>query len=413
MLRGVRWLWILFVVLIGCDAPQSFSSQRPQLDLNPGWAEIPSYRGTLQAPLLRPHADIHILEGDPSLISGDAPDFGLVLSQQRNDLAAITTRYTKEAADFPGTLIVFTQFDDQASPAPAYFVPIYNDTTGTGMDLIDRREMFGVTRLEGFINMRRLDDHGDKLLPRLLHEVAHRHLAYMKTQVPNSTTSLDLTGREGGHWNAAFNSQGSLLEGYEWRESGIGRFVSVAKQDRLAPIDWYGLGLIDAQALDRLFFISDARVASGARLPDAADIPIGTVVTGTRTDFTGDDLVAALGPRPFTPELRVAFLLLTAPGETASSTTVLATADRIDALRLELEQSWIAQTEGRGTLRTTTNEAHNTLDATRKPSPKAPTNGHGNCGCGLTAKHQTAGVFEVIGLFMWMRFQRKRRSLLK
>lgn len=351
--------------------------------------------------------EIHIMEGNGNLVSSLDGEYGLVLSELRNDLAAITEEYTRSIRDFQGSLIVFTHFKDRASPAPAYFVPIYNETIGTGMGAIDRRSIFGVSQLDGFINMQSLESHGDGLIKILLHEVAHRHLAYMKVQTQTSTKTIDLTGREGGHWHAAFNSQGSILEGYGWRESGPGRFVSVSKQDRFAPIDLYALGLESAEELGNLFFIRDARVVSGARLPAAADLPIGTVVTGTRADFTGLDLVRTMGQRPPNNEMQVAFLLLTAPGETTTSSSVIATAERLEEVRQELEEAWRSSSNGKGKLITTAIKA-NAVDASTGHGGSPPN--ATECQCESTRSLGTQGIFSPIILASLFCLRRRRTT---
>jgi hypothetical protein len=204
--------------------------------------------------------------------------------------------------------------------------------------------------------------------------------------VTSSTTPFSLLGREGAHWHAAFNSQGSLLEGYHWRETGTGRFVSIDKQSSLAPIDLYALGLLDPDELSDLFFIRNAKVESGASLPAAADLPIGTVVRGERLDISGEAIVSAMGPRPRQEVTEVRFLYVTRPGESSTSTLTQSDIRILEQIRVELEAYWQDQTGGRGQLRTTptiSRQADATVQNDLGTSQATPTS---NCQCNAKRK---------------------------
>ena len=286
-----------------------------------------------------------MLAGDDVMVSGAPGQWGLRFDANRNDLAAVTTRYASEVADVDATLVLFTTFDDHGTGGPAYYVPLLADTPGTGQLMLDQRAEFGVQTLSGFVNMRRLDDHGDGLLDVLLHEVAHRHLAYLSAR--SSTVSLDLTGRQGAHWHAALSVGQSLMGGYDWRELAPGRFEAGAGPRSFTPLDRYALGLLDATALPPVFFIADATTEGGARIPPAAQLQPGAIVLGRRVDIDVDAIVAEVGPRALErAPMHVVLSLLTEPGESTSSTRATQLADRIDALRSDLESSWTQHAGG-------------------------------------------------------------------
>ena len=373
---------LLFVTSCGPSMP---TPTTPKIKLNPGWGTLPASPQIKETPLFVQSNGVHVLEGSSEFIASMNGQFGLVLSDQRNDIARITELYAQEVEDFPGTLVLFTQFQDSASFSSAYFLPIYNPTSGTGMPAYDRRATFGTRQIEGFVNVQTLQSHGSNLLDVLTHEITHRHAAYLKALVSSSTTPLSLLGREAAHWHAAFNSQGSLLEGYHWRESGPGRFVSIDKQSALAPIDLYALGLIAPEELSNLFFIQNATVESGAALPASADLPLGTVVRGERIDISGSDIVAALGPRVPQQTMDVRFLYLTQPGAVLTSSTVQNEIRAIEQVRLQLEGHWLEQTSGVGQLRTTQPkpgqaDAETTRDLGQKVEIEAS-----NCQCDIRA----------------------------
>ena len=388
--------------------------------LNSGWETIPPVPQADSSPLFIKSNGIHVLEGRSDFISSQAGEFGIVLSDQRNDIARITQLYAESVEDFAGTLVIFTQFPDAASFSSAYFLPIYNPTQGTGMPSYDRRETFGTRRIEGFVNMQRLKSHAPNVLSVLTHEIAHRHSAYLEANVQSSTTPLSLLGREAAHWHAAFNSQGSFLEGYHWRETQPGRFVSIDKQSRLAPIDLYALGLLDADELSELFFIQEAKVASGARLPAAADLPVGTVVTGQRVDIKGIDIVAALGPRPRQTTNEIRFLYITRPGESPESDAVREDLTSLENIRLELEQNWREQTLGRGELITqpvVVGSRDSSIETDAATPIVAPTE-KSNCDCSVNGSRshsaRTSGLlpFLLLAFLLARRGTEKTRFLL-
>lgn len=307
---------------------------------------------TLRSGLVERQGEVAILEGDATLISGSGGSFGLVLDDTRNDPGRVMARYVSEVADVPGILVLFTTFDDRGAGGDAYFLPVWNDTAGTGLETIDQRAEFGAQRFEGLVNLKNLSRHDPEVLPLLAaHELAHRHVAYARlAPVPGSTIAPQILGRQLAHWHAALDTDASLLEGYEWIESGQGRFVAFAKNQRFSPLDRYLLGVLPADEVPPFFFIRGARTASGAQIPAEAQLAPGTIVFGDRIELTVEQVIAALGPRAPEPELHAVFALLTSPDERADDPAIVAQAASIDLLRVELEARWQVLTEARGTL---------------------------------------------------------------
>lgn len=348
---------IAFVVLIaGCGAAETQTTARVET----GTYEAADFVGRAQRPasqrrgLVARLGQVAIIEGDATMISGRGPGWGLVLDANRNDPGAVTARYASEVADVPAALVVFTAFDDLGSGGPAYYVPIAVDKPGTGRPAIDQRADFGTQRLTGFINMKSPEDHGAVLLNTLAHEIAHRDIAYM--QARTGTTTRDLTGRQGAHWQAALHTSGSLLEGYGWRETEAGRFVVNAVRSTFSDLDLYGLGLLPAGEVAPFFLIEDARSPGGAAIPSEAQLTLGAVATGRRVDIDVNDVIAVHGLRtadiPHSPEgqRRVVFAVLTSPDQSRTSTAVVALAEWVDALRPDIEQRWRDLTRNRGVL---------------------------------------------------------------
>ncbi len=331
-------------------------------------SKAPTHLGTYaQAPFpfqhLRPQKQRHsltqrigqvaVLQGSPALISGSGQQLGLRFDEMRNDLGAISRHFATEVADRSATLVLFTHFEDQGGGGPAYFVPIFNDTPGTGLGPVDQRAAFGVQDLVGIVNMKRLSDHAPaEQLALLVHEVAHPDLAYLRAEpASGSTITPTLLGRQQAHWHASLHTEGSVLGGHGFVQVQPGRFVVSQANEALSALDLYAMGLLDASEVPDFFFIQDARTEAGFAIPAEAQLTIGTPVLGTAQPLSVTQVVQALGPRPRRDApMNLVFALLTGPSQTTTATAVQAEAEAIDDLRLQIEADWPLWTRGRGQL---------------------------------------------------------------
>ncbi len=348
---------------------------------------------TVRRGLVERRGQVVILEGDETLISGIDGALGIRFDAERNDLAAITARFAAEGVDAPAILVLFTTFEDLGAGGPSYFVPLFNDTAGTGMGPIDQRAEFGVAALVGVVDLKQRSTHGQRLGADASHELAHRHLAYFPPVTPSSSTvAIDLLGRQRAHWHALLDSDGSLMGGHELRALGAGRFVVVSRNVRFSSLDLYALGLARPDEVGPFFFIAGGRTEGGAWIPGAAELPPGTVILGTEVALSIEEVVEAAGPRdsagPEGSRMAVLFALLTRPGESATSTAVIAEAEAIDAARDEIGSTWETLTRGRGTLCTRLDgcPALETPDAGRKIE-----GGDSDCRCTQGARGEGAG----------------------
>ncbi|MBK6683495.1 MAG: hypothetical protein IPG45_03410 [Deltaproteobacteria bacterium] len=300
--------------------------------------------------------EIGILEGDDTLISPLGDQYGLVIDDQRNDLAAVTRRFADTLVDREAVLLLFTTFDDRGAAGPAYYVPFYRDTEGLGVPPLDQRADFGVVHLRGVANLKSVAHHTPgRLLPRALHELAHPALAYLSAAVASSTVPIPLLGRQNAHWHAALHTEGSVLGGHGYAERGPGEFQVIGRNSGYSRLDRYGLGLLAPEQVPPFFFIAGARTITGATLPAAAELPLGTLVRGQKIEVKLEDVVRAVGPRsPAFPEapprLEVVVGLLTAPGESASSTRAVAIHAELEVWLPQLAERYTEETGGVGVL---------------------------------------------------------------
>lgn len=350
--------------------------------------------------------ELGVLEGDDTLISTLGDQYGLVIDEQRNDLAAVSRRYAETIVDREAVLLLFTTFDDRGAAGPAYYVPFYRDTEGLGVPPLDQRADFGVAHLRGVANLKSMAHHTPgRLLPRALHELAHPALAYLSAAVATSTVPVPLLGRQNAHWHAALHTEGSVLGGHGYAELGPGEFQVIGRDSSYSRLDRYGLGLLAPEQVPPFFFIANARSQSGAALPAAAELPLGTVVRGQKIPVTLDDVIRAVGPRspafPGVPtRLEVVVGLLTAPGESASSTRAVERQQELERWLPTLAERYTQETGGVGSLCLR-------LDGCDPPEPKVedPRPTPEGCSCRHGPGAGPSGWWVLLGLGL-----RRRKS---
>jgi hypothetical protein len=324
--------------------------------------------------------------GELAVIEGESTFVNAVAGGLALDPKGVMARYVRDVGDVEGTLIVFTTFLDLSVGPPSYFETVFNDVKGTGMGPVDVRSEFGAARFEGFVDMRRFEDHPPALLQRqLAHEIAHRHLAHMNARLATATAAVTLIGRDMAHWSAGLSSRASIMGGYAWVETSTSHFTVGDAYQGLSPLDLYGLGLYSESEVPPFFFIAQLSTEDGFLLPPDAQLFVQDRAVGRRIDLTLADVVREEGSRvpsfeASPKQMRVAFALVTALREPATSTAVMATASRIEAARTALSATWADLTEGRGSICSTVRECTSAIDAGVRTSSTAGSNRAG-CRC--------------------------------
>ncbi len=337
--------------------------------------------------------EVLILEGDPSLVSGAPGAWGLRFDATKNDLAAVTERLALLGVDVPAVLVLFTTFEDRGAAGPAYYVPFENRTDGIGLTTFDQRADFGVEAFWGLANLKRPDSHRD-LVPLLAHELAHRHLAYLTV----NSTITPLLGRQNAHWHALLDSDASVLGGYDFVELSPGEFVVSRAHVGFSDLDLYGLGLLPAAEVRATFFVADGRTTENVPIPAEALLTPGTRILGRSLPIRVEEVIETWGPRaPASPRSHAVFVLLTAPGESATSSTAQAAWVQVDAARLAIEAAWPQLTRNRGTLCTR-------FDFCTESETVAE-----GCGCTTTGPAK-AGRWGCLGLLLSRLLRRRQRA---
>ena len=276
------------------------------------------------------------LVGSVAVLPGD--DLGVSPTVSRKDtgygitgsnLAAVSTRFIQVFGDDYDQIAVFLAFADRFSPAAlAYQQPVKNDVRGLGLGLFDRTGEFGSKsgRMQTVLNMKRINLYGrdaagdpdNGLYPVWAQEAAHRWLVYYRYQREGETApNKALLGRQEAHWAKGVQAEGSIMDGYDWKDNMDGTFTPGKRAFRYGRLDQYGMGLLPASEVPGFFLLEN--------ILDSNHNPVTTVggtgrYTATRTDLSINDIIRALGPRdPAVDEaakdLRMGVVLLTAPGD--------------------------------------------------------------------------------------------------
>jgi uncharacterized protein (TIGR03437 family) len=219
-----------------------------------------------------------------------------------------------------------------SSGAVAYEVTVRNNRSGFGDIQVDLGfEAGSKRRLQAMLNMGPLSQYPadpnaivparstskDTPLTVLGHETGHLFLAFASVRNPGDPEAQPMLGRSLVHWNFAFNSEASLLEGNRIRDNGPGvtpRFTTTGTVEGYAPLDQYLMGFIPPQNVPDTFLVQNATSGDSGRTPQA-----GISFNGTRRDIHIDEIVQAEGRR--TPDhtvsqrhFRFAFVLVTKSG---------------------------------------------------------------------------------------------------
>jgi hypothetical protein len=322
--------------------------------------------GSAPAGRVLQRSEVAILEGDADIVTAVGRG-GYAISDDvdDDDRAAIARRFFSRYPDEFDEIVVFLTFPDFASfDASAYFVRVKNDVSGIGIAAADRTAEYGSAgALHGFINMHTswqygatiddLSDPGRPLYGTLAQEFSHRWLAYLRYEDAGGAANDGMLGRDGAHWSALLDAEGSVQDGYDWTDNGDGSFTSTSRMTAFSPLDLYAMGLLPALDVPSWFLIEDATLLDGTTPVAATDVPaVGTTILGTRTDISLSDVIAAHGARvpdaAGSPQsFRIAFVLLTHPGQPAE--LVLDEAAKVDAIRRTWEeQVFSAMTGGLG-----------------------------------------------------------------
>jgi MYXO-CTERM domain-containing protein len=308
---------------------------------------------------------VAVLAGDDATTSGTGTRRGI----EYKGLAEISKRFIQAFGDDYDQIAVFLAFTDyNSAQSLAYQMRVKNDVKGIILrademqDLFDQSSYFGSDsgRLQTVLNMKRIlaygrgaaDDPTNDLYAVWAQEAAHRWAVYLRYRRAGDTENSDaLLGRQLAHWASGVQADGSIMDGYLWRDNNDGTFTAVDRDKRYGKLDQYAMGLLPASEVPPFFLLQDIRRATDDVLLDKS-LPLpGASYKGTKIDLTIDDIVRAMGPRdPATDEaaadMRMGVVLLTLPG--VSPDQVVGESYRIDRTRRLWDDFYNTAGGGRG-----------------------------------------------------------------
>ncbi len=299
---------------------------------------------------------VALLEGDDSTVTGMGEGLGI----SGRNLPNITSRFIQAFGDDYDQIAVFLSFNDRASPtALAYQMPVRNDTRGLGIPVFDNTALFGSSgKMQTVLNMKRIglygrgaaDDPDSGLYAVWAQEAAHRWLVYFRLRREGETANTEaLLGRMLAHWKNNVQADGSILDGYSWKDNGDGSYSTLDRGVRYGPLDQYGMGLRLASEVPPFFLLERMTDMQGRMV--MSGFARGTRYLASRVDLTVEDIVRANGPRepasdPVAGDLRMAVVLISAPGQPASE--LIGEAFQIDNTRRLWTEFYNTAGGGRG-----------------------------------------------------------------
>ena len=268
--------------------------------------------------------NVAVLAGDDATVGRSGTGFGI----DANNLAAVSTRFIQTFGDDYDQIAVFLGFVDRASPQSlAYQQPVKNDTKGLGLGLFDSTQRFGSSgRMQTVLNMKRINLYGrdaaldpdNGLYAVWAQEAGHRWLVYFRyRREGDAAASEALLGRQKAHWARNVQADGSIQDGFVWKDNGDGTFTPGERGVRYGTLDQYGMGLRAASEVPPFFLLEN--------ITDLQGQPVTTAFSRSgrymarKVDLTVQDIIRAVGERePATDvaaaDLRMGVVLLTPPG---------------------------------------------------------------------------------------------------
>ncbi len=237
------------------------------------------------------------------------------------DVVLAAQKFYQSHDDAYDYLVFFNNEGIQAGDsAVSWESTVRNNRSGYGDEPIDVGQEFGSrARLQAVLNMGPLtqyppDPHGtvaaratsgDTPLTVLAHEAGHLFLAYASIPDENDSEARPMLGYQNAHWNFAFNSEASLLEGNRIEDRGTAvapRFLTKGTVEWYSPLDQYLMGFRAAEeveAAQQMFLVTGVPASFKSRHPQS-----GVGFDGQRRDIRIEELIAAVGRR--TPDYTVA-----------------------------------------------------------------------------------------------------------
>ncbi|MGK0439584.1 MAG: hypothetical protein ACJATK_002544, partial [Paracoccaceae bacterium] len=219
--------------------------------------------------------------------------------------AVVAKEFYRTHSDDYDFLVVFSDFEFDTGSALAFHLGVSNKVEGIGRPIYSNSVLFGSeSELKGYIDMANIDRYetnslntnvgtavgttGDFsfTLKVLAHETLHQW---------GIVSGIDaLQGQFDSHWSFFADTDASVQYGHDWRDNGDGTFTAEAAGARYSKLDLYLMGLVTKEEVPSFFVIEPSLGTEFSK----GDLPKpGVTVSGTKQDFSVDDLIAVNGVR--------------------------------------------------------------------------------------------------------------------
>jgi len=303
------------------------------------------------------------LRGSSTLVSffgGSTSEYGAAVEERFGstvelDVALAAQRFYQTHDDAYDYLVFYNNEGVAAGDsAVSWESTVRNNRSGYGDVPIDIGQEFGSAgRLQAVLNMGPLNQYppdpngtvaaratsGDTPVTVLAHEAGHLFLAYASIPDENDPAARPMLGYQNSHWNFAFNSEASLLEGNRIQDKGTAvspRFLTTDAVEWYSPLDQYLMGFRapgEVEPAHQMFLVTGVPASFKSRHPQ-----VGVGFDGKRLDIHLAELIQAVGRR--TPDstvaqrhFRFAFILVVHEGSQPSAADLA----QVEAYRAKFE----------------------------------------------------------------------------
>jgi len=300
-----------------------------------------------------------------SFAGGSEEEFSGTIAESFTNVAEVdpilvSQKFYEEHEDAYDYLVFYNNMGiDADTSTVAYEISVRNHRSGFGEPTFDFGKLLGSEkRLQAIMNLGPLFQYPDNpqaLVPRrglagdtpltvLAHEAGHLFLAFASTREPDNPDARPMLSADGAHWNFAFNSEASLLEGNRICDRELTpdacpadplgrRFTTTGTVERYSPLDQYLMGFRAPWDVPDTFYVENPTTSTFNRFPQS-----GVRFDGTRRDVSINDVIAAEGRR--TPDysvaqrkFRFAFILIHRSGQPPTPADI----EKVDLFRREFE----------------------------------------------------------------------------
>ncbi|MBZ5725924.1 MAG: hypothetical protein LAP87_13110 [Acidobacteriia bacterium] len=311
------------------------------------------------------------LQGATSLVdfrrdaSGDysaavAERFGNTLAV---DMVTVAQKFYATHEDAYDYLVVYNNMDIAAgASAVAFENTVRSIGTGFGTDPVDHGQQYGsASRLQAVLNMGNLGQYpadpngkvparpltGDTPITIVSHETGHLFLAFASIRDASDPAARPMLGVQLAHWNFAYDSEASLMEGERIVDRGPGvplEFLTTDTVQGYSPLDQYLMGFRAAAEVPDTFLVTGVPAFYSQLSPVR-----GFTFDGTRENISVNDVIGAEGRR--TPDytvaqrrFRFAFIMVVPQG----GQPLAADLTKIETYRAQFEGFYAQASSGNG-----------------------------------------------------------------